>query len=84
MPSITETIPKRYYPIGEVARLFSRSVSAIRFYSDQFAINPVRRANGVRVFTKAQFERLSRIHAHMQQKKSLTRELSIRAIKNKI
>jgi len=84
MPRIIETIEPRYYPIGEVARLFSRSVSAIRFYSDEFGMNPERRANGMRVFTKAQFEKLSQINAHMQQKKALTRELSIRAIKNKI
>jgi DNA-binding transcriptional MerR regulator len=80
MPSITETITRRYYQIGEVAHLLGRSVSAIRFYSDQFALTPIRRANGQRVFTKAQFEKLSQINALVQQR----RGLSIRALKNKI
>jgi len=84
MPSITETIPKRYYQIGEVAHLLGRSVSAVRFYSDQFAINPIRRANGTRVFTVQQFEKLSQINALLKQQRALTQELGIRALKNKI
>jgi DNA-binding transcriptional MerR regulator len=84
MPSITETITRRYYQIGEVAHLLGRSVSAIRFYSDQFAINPIRKGNGARMFTPQQFEKLSHINALMQQKKAVSMELGIRAIKNKI
>ena len=84
MPSITETIPKRYYQIGEVAHLLGRSVSAIRFYCEQFAIDPMRKGNGTRMFTVQQFNRLSEINAHVQQKRTLSMELSIRALKNKL
>jgi len=74
---IPETIEKRYYSIGEVAQRLNKKASAIRFWCEEFGMNPKRSANGSRKFTQAEYEKLCTINAHTQAKK----QYSIRILK---
>jgi DNA-binding transcriptional MerR regulator len=77
---IPEAITRRYYQIGEVAQMFGRQNSTIRYWCQQFGIEPHRKANGCRLFTVAQFEKLSAINALTQAKQNFT----IVQLKNRI
>lgn len=78
---IPEKISKRYYQIGEVAQMFGRQNSTIRYWCQQFNIEPAyRKANGCRMFSVQQFEKLSTINALTQAK----RNYSIVHLKNLI
>lgn len=68
---IPETITRRYFKIGEVATRLCVPTSTVRFWSDTFSVNPHRTKGGKnRLFTAADLEKLSRIKALTQIKKS--------------
>ena len=65
---------KRYYSIGEVAKLFGLKTSVIRFWETEFSfLNPHKNAKGDRRFTKANIEQLKLIH-HLVKERGFTLE----------
>lgn len=65
---------KRYYSIGEVAKIFGLKTSVIRFWETEFSfLNPHKNAKGDRRFTKANIEQLQLIN-HLVKERGFTLE----------
>ena len=53
MPLKEKPIKKLFYPIGEIAKIFGISVSAVRYWEKEFDIlKPKKNKKGNRMFTK--------------------------------
>jgi DNA-binding transcriptional MerR regulator len=69
MKNLPEEIEKKYFTIGEVAKLFDVAPSLIRFWETHFdSIRPRKTKNGVRQYTKKDIEKLKTIHYLVKQK----------------
>ncbi len=74
MPVKEKEIEKRYYSIGEVAKMFNVSTSLIRFWENEFdIIQPKKNHKGTRSFTKKDIEHL-KIIQHLIKEKRYTHE----------
>lgn len=62
-------LTKKYYPIGEVAKLFDVNISNIRFWTNEFKLNPRTTRKGDRLYTPTQIEELKLIHYLVKVKK---------------
>ena len=61
---------KLYYPIGEVAKMFSVNTSLIRFWEKEFdIIKPKKNSRGNRIFTKNDVDNIMLIHHLLKEKK---------------
>lgn len=61
---------KKYYSIGEVARLLNVNTSLIRFWEKEFEqITPKKKKSGIRKFTKPDIEVLQLIYSLLKEKK---------------
>ena len=59
----TETVPKKYYSMGEVSRKVGFSDSSIRFYETKFGkLHTKVKRNGARLFTTRDLHKLRFIH----------------------
>ena len=67
-----ENTQKRYYAIGEVARMFEVNPSLIRFWEQEFDIlQPKKNRKGNRLFTQEDIENLKIIY-HLVKEKGFT------------
>ncbi len=67
-----EETQKRYYTIGEVARMFNVNPSLIRFWENEFDIlQPKKNRKGNRLFTQIDLENLKIIY-HLVKEKGFT------------
>ncbi len=58
-----EKIQKKYYSIGEIAKMLKVAPSLIRFWESRFSsINPRKSKNGVRQYTVADIEKLKMVY----------------------
>lgn len=76
LPIFEEGAPplKRYYTIGEVAKLFGLSKSLIRFWESEFEqLTPHKNSKGNRRFTVQNIEQLQLIH-HLVKERGFTIE----------
>jgi DNA-binding transcriptional MerR regulator len=72
MPYKEFKIEKLYYPIGEVAEMFSVSTSLIRYWEKEFDIlKPRKNKKGNRLFTKVDIENL-KIIFHLVKERGYT------------
>ncbi len=61
---------KKYYAIGEVAKLFEVKTSLLRYWEEKFSqIRPSRGSNGARRYTKKDIETINTIHYYLKVKK---------------
>jgi len=60
---------KNYYTIGEVAKLFEVNISHIRFWTNEFKLNPRTTRKGDRLYTPSQINELKLIHYLVKVKK---------------
>ncbi len=69
MIEIEEKDLKRYYSIGEVARMFEISTSKIRFWESEFdLLSPSKNAKGDRMFTPNNIQQLRLIYELLAEK----------------
>ncbi len=69
MKNLPDEIEKKYFTIGEVAKLFDVAPSLIRFWETHFdVIRPRKTKNGVRQYTKKDIEKLKTIYFLVKQK----------------
>lgn len=74
MPYKEKEIQKRYYSIGEVAKMFDVSTSLIRFWEGQFSIlKPKKNRKGNRLFTPKDIDNLHVIY-HLVKERGYTLE----------
>src|SRR5687768_14207357 len=67
-----EETQKRYYSIGEVAKLFNVNPSLIRFWENEFdVLQPKKNRKGNRLFTKEDLENIKIIY-HLVKEKGYT------------
>ena len=67
-----EETQKRYYTIGEVARMFNVNPSLIRFWENEFdVLQPKKNRKGNRLFTQSDLENLKIIY-HLVKEKGFT------------
>lgn len=72
MPYKEEETQKRYYSIGEVAKLFDVNPSLIRFWESEFdVLQPKKNRKGNRLFTQEDIENLKIIY-HLVKEKGYT------------
>ncbi len=72
MPYREEETQKRYYSIGEVAKLFDVNPSLIRFWENEFdVLQPKKNRKGNRLFTNDDIENLKIIY-HLVKEKGYT------------
>ena len=72
MPKLKKNIEKLFYPIGEVAQMYSVNVSLIRFWENEFDIlKPKKNKKGNRMFTKTDLENLEVIF-HLVKERGFT------------
>lgn len=72
MPYKEKEITKLYYPIGEVADMFSVSTSLIRYWENEFDIlQPKKNGKGNRLFTQKDIENLHIIY-HLVKERGYT------------
>ena len=58
-----EELTKRYYSIGEVAKMFDESPSLLRYWESIFSdLNPKKRSNGIRQYTVKDIQLIEEIH----------------------
>ena len=63
MPYKEHVIEKKYYTIGDVAKLFGVATSLIRFWQEEFEIiNPQKNKKGHRVFTRSDVDNVKLIY----------------------
>jgi len=66
------SVEKRYYGIGEVAKMFDVSKSLIRFWETEFDyLKPHKNSNGERRFTQQNLDQLSLIY-HLVKERGFT------------
>ena len=72
---------KLYYSIGETAEILQENVSAVRFWTKQFAqyVKPHRNGKGNRLFTAADIETLKQVK-HLVKVEGLTLDGATRAM----
>ena len=69
MPYKEEETQKRYYSIGEVAKLFDVNPSLIRFWESEFdVLQPKKNRKGNRLFTQEDIENLKIIYPLVKEK----------------
>jgi DNA-binding transcriptional MerR regulator len=69
MKNLPEEIEKKYFTIGEVAKMFEVAPSLIRFWETHFdVIRPRKTKNGVRQYTKKDIEKLRTIYYLVKEK----------------
>ena len=69
MPYIERDIQKKYYSIGEVARLLKVNTSLIRFWEGKFeVINPKKNKKGKRKYTLVDIEIIKSIYNLVKEK----------------
>lgn len=67
-----EEVQKRYYTIGEVAKLFNVNPSLIRFWESEFSVlQPKKNRKGNRLFTQEDIENIKIIY-HLVKEKGYT------------
>lgn len=67
-----EEVQKRYYTIGEVAKLFNVNPSLIRFWEGEFSVlQPKKNRKGNRLFTQEDIENIKIIY-HLVKEKGYT------------
>ncbi len=67
-----EEVQKRYYTIGEVAKLFNVNPSLIRFWEGEFSVlQPKKNRKGNRLFTQEDIENIKVIY-HLVKEKGYT------------
>ena len=72
MSDTEQDIEKRYYTIGEVARIFEVNTSLIRFWEKEFDIlKPKKNKKGNRLFTTKDFQNLKLIY-HLVKERGFT------------
>ena len=72
MPYKEQETQKRYYSIGEVAKLFDVNPSLIRFWESEFdVLQPKKNRKGNRLFTQEDIENLKIIY-HLVKEKGYT------------
>lgn len=72
MPRIPKENLKRYYSIGEVARMFDVSKSLLRFWESEFdLLRPHKNSKGDRRFTPQNLEQLELIY-HLVKERGFT------------
>lgn len=72
MSTNEEEVQKRYYTIGEVAKLFNVNPSLIRFWEGEFAVlQPKKNRKGNRLFTQEDIENIKIIY-HLVKEKGYT------------
>ncbi|MCB0518101.1 MAG: MerR family transcriptional regulator [Lewinellaceae bacterium] len=72
MNSVTESLTKRYYTIGEVAKLFGVSRSLVRFWEQEFDfLRPYKSSKGERRFTQENIRQFEIIF-HLVKEKGYT------------
>lgn len=70
--SDNEEVQKRYYTIGEVAKLFNVNSSLIRFWEGEFSVlQPKKNRKGNRLFTQEDIENIKIIY-HLVKEKGYT------------
>ena len=63
MPYKERPIEKKYYTIGDVAKMFTVATSLIRFWEEEFEIiQPQKNKKGHRVYTKADVDSIKLIY----------------------
>lgn len=63
MDTEENNLSKKYYSIGEVAKILNVNTSLIRFWETEFAhIKPKKNRKGNRVFTKEEIEKLKFVY----------------------
>lgn len=74
MPLKKEPVEKLFYHIGEVAKMYSLSVSSIRFWEKEFDIlKPKKNKKGNRLFSKQDVENIGIIY-HLTKERGFTLE----------
>jgi len=72
MPLKEKPIKKLFYPIGEVAKIFGVSVSAVRYWEKEFDIlKPKKNKKGNRMFTKKDVDNIKIIY-HLIKERGFT------------
>ena len=72
MPKLKTNIEKLFYPIGEVAQMYSVNISLIRFWENEFDIlKPKKNKKGNRMFTKTDLGNLDVIF-HLVKERGFT------------
>lgn len=72
MPYKEQEIQKRYYSIGEVAKIFDVNPSLIRFWEGEFdVLQPKKNRKGNRLFTQEDIENIKIIY-HLVKEKGFT------------
>jgi DNA-binding transcriptional MerR regulator len=72
MSTNEEEVQKRYYTIGEVAKLFNVNPSLIRFWEGEFSVlQPKKNRKGNRLFTQEDIENIKIIY-HLVKEKGYT------------
>jgi len=72
MPYIEKEIQKKYFNIGEVAKLLNVNPSLIRFWEEKFdVINPKKNKKGKRKYTRKDIEIIENIY-NLVKKKGFT------------
>lgn len=72
MSTNEEEVQKRYYTIGEVAKLFNVNPSLIRFWEGEFSVlQPKKNRKGNRLFTQEDIENIKIIY-HLVKEKGFT------------
>ena len=81
MKNTNNTSEKLFFKIGEVAKIFSVNISAIRFWEKEFDIlKPKKNKKGNRLFTQRDMENLKIIH-HLLKERGFTVEGAKKKIK---
>lgn len=76
-------VEKQFYSIGEVSEMLSESTSLVRFWVNELKIFKLQtNKKGNRLFTKADIEKLKKIH-HLVKEKGFTLMGAKQALKNK-
>ncbi|MGB0839134.1 MAG: MerR family transcriptional regulator [Chitinophagales bacterium] len=76
-----DKLTKRYYSIGEVAKMFNVSASLIRFWEGEFSLlRPRKNQQGNRLFTAKDIENLHLIY-HLVKERGYTLEGAKRKLK---
>jgi DNA-binding transcriptional MerR regulator len=82
MPYREKKVEKLYYQIGEVAEMFSESVSTIRFWEKEFdVLHPKKNNKGNRLFMQEDIKNLRLIY-HLLRERGMTLDGARKYLKN--
>ncbi|MCG8340161.1 MAG: MerR family transcriptional regulator [Cytophagales bacterium] len=82
MPNEEENIEKKYYSIGEVAKMLHVSTSLIRFWENTFkSLKPKKNKKGVRRYTKADINHFRLIY-HLVKEQGYTLQGANQVLQN--